>query len=95
MWWPLVANRGHGLKSGPWWLLAKMGPEGLMVILAFDGIWGQDWLRWVQLWFGTHLASGANGLPSLAPFDLIGVGQKGPNWPTAYRPWTVIMAHGP
>ncbi|MBW0536302.1 hypothetical protein O181_076017 [Austropuccinia psidii MF-1] len=27
---------------------------------------GQDWLRWAQLWFGTHLALGACGLPPLA-----------------------------
>ncbi|MBW0481285.1 hypothetical protein O181_021000 [Austropuccinia psidii MF-1] len=73
---------------GGYW--SKTGPEGLMAILGFDGIWGQDWLRLA------HLAFGANGLPPLAPFGLIGLGQKGPKCPTDrdYGPWTVEAVGG-
>ncbi|MBW0508895.1 hypothetical protein O181_048610 [Austropuccinia psidii MF-1] len=82
------------MVHGDYW--QKLGPEGLMAILGFDGIWGQDWLRWAQLWFGTHLALGANGLPPLAPFGLIGLGQKGPKWPMDrdYGPRTVEAIGG-
>ncbi|MBW0575136.1 hypothetical protein O181_114851 [Austropuccinia psidii MF-1] len=64
-----------------------MGPMVIYGHFGFDRIWGQDWLRWAQWWFGTHLALGANGLLPLAPFGLIGLGQKGPKWPTDRRPW--------
>ncbi|MBW0510872.1 hypothetical protein O181_050587, partial [Austropuccinia psidii MF-1] len=80
VWWPLVAARGHFGKYGPWWSMAKPGSYG------FHGIDGQNWLRWVQFWFGTHLALGARWFP---PFGLIELGQKGPNWPTDHGLWTV------
>ncbi|MBW0549554.1 hypothetical protein O181_089269 [Austropuccinia psidii MF-1] len=49
------------------------GHFGAMVICL------QIWLRWA------HLALGASGLPPLAPFGLIGLGQKRPNWPMDHR----------
>ncbi|MBW0581960.1 hypothetical protein O181_121675 [Austropuccinia psidii MF-1] len=58
-----------------------MGPEGLYGHFGFDVIWGEEWLRWAQLWFGTHMTLRASGLPPLAPFGLIVLGQKGLDWP--------------
>ncbi|MBW0591796.1 hypothetical protein O181_131511 [Austropuccinia psidii MF-1] len=54
------------------------------------------------MWFGTHLALGARWLPPLAPFGLIGLGQKGPKrpadrgtWPTDHGLRTVGGLNGP
>ncbi|MBW0559385.1 hypothetical protein O181_099100 [Austropuccinia psidii MF-1] len=66
--------------------MAKIGSYGFYGQFGVQGIDGQRWLRWAQLWFGTHLALGARWVP---PFGLIGLGQKGPNWPTHRGPWTV------
>ncbi|MBW0591305.1 hypothetical protein O181_131020 [Austropuccinia psidii MF-1] len=93
VWWPLVVARGHGWKYGPLWSIAKIGSYGFYGHFGVQGIDGQNWLRWAQLWLGTHLALGARWLPPLAPFGLIGLGQKGPNWPTDQGPWT--MNYGP
>ncbi|MBW0482612.1 hypothetical protein O181_022327 [Austropuccinia psidii MF-1] len=56
------------------------------VLRVFMAILGQDWLRWAQL------ALEANGIP---PFGLIGLGQKGPKWPTDRGIWTVDRDYGP
>ncbi|MBW0486034.1 hypothetical protein O181_025749 [Austropuccinia psidii MF-1] len=53
-----------------------MGPEVLMAIFGTNEIGGQNWLRWVHLWFRTHLAS-------------LDLGHKGPKGTTAYGPWAV------
>ncbi|MBW0570405.1 hypothetical protein O181_110120 [Austropuccinia psidii MF-1] len=54
---------------------------GVMVIVAKIGP------RWAQLWFGTHLALRDSGLPPLAPLCIIGLGQKGPDWPADCSTW--------
>ncbi|MBW0475134.1 hypothetical protein O181_014849 [Austropuccinia psidii MF-1] len=90
IWWPLVVSRGHDWDIGPWWSMAKKGSYGIYGQDCVHGVFGQfwvqgigdkKWLRWAQLWFGTHLALEARWLPPFAPFGLIGLGQKGPNWP--------------
>ncbi|MBW0554207.1 hypothetical protein O181_093922 [Austropuccinia psidii MF-1] len=72
-----------------WWSLAKIGSYGFYGHFDVQRVCGQNWLRWAQLWFGSHLALGARWLPPLAPFGLIVLGQKGPNWPMDRGPWTV------
>ncbi|MBW0566493.1 hypothetical protein O181_106208 [Austropuccinia psidii MF-1] len=53
------------------------------------------------MWFGTHLALRASGLPPLAPFGLIRLNQKGPDWPmdrgastVDYGPWAIEAIGG-
>ncbi|MBW0590770.1 hypothetical protein O181_130485 [Austropuccinia psidii MF-1] len=38
---------------------------------------------------GPNCGLGASGPPPLATFGLIGLGQKGPNWPTDCGIWTM------
>ncbi|MBW0551616.1 hypothetical protein O181_091331 [Austropuccinia psidii MF-1] len=82
--------------QGQKWVLRDLWPkwiQGVFGPIWVQGIGGQKWLRWAQLWFGTHLALGARWLPPLAPFGLIGLGQKGPNPPTDRGLRTVRTAY--
>ncbi|MBW0565076.1 hypothetical protein O181_104791 [Austropuccinia psidii MF-1] len=64
---------------GPTGFMAKLVSRRSLPNFGSKGFGDQFWLRCVQLWFGTYLALGARWLH---PFGLIGLGQKGPNWPT-------------
>ncbi|MBW0489687.1 hypothetical protein O181_029402 [Austropuccinia psidii MF-1] len=75
----------------------KLGPEGLMAILGlmrFGAKIGSG---------GPNCGLGASRLPPLAPFGLIGLGQKGPNWPVDRDeplmkrggPEGLVLARGP
>ncbi|MBW0566906.1 hypothetical protein O181_106621 [Austropuccinia psidii MF-1] len=72
---------------GPTGFMAKLVSRRSLANFGFKGFGD-------QLWFGTHLALGARWLPPLAPFGLIGLGQKGPNWPADCGPWAVRAAGG-
>ncbi|MBW0585795.1 hypothetical protein O181_125510 [Austropuccinia psidii MF-1] len=80
-------------KNGSYGFYGHFGVQRVFGQILVQGIDVQNWLRWAQLWFGTHLALGARWLPALAPFGRNELGQKGPNTPMDCGPLT--MNYGP
>ncbi|MBW0583076.1 hypothetical protein O181_122791 [Austropuccinia psidii MF-1] len=85
-------------KIGSYGIYGQNGVDEVFGLFWVQESGGQKWLRWAQLWFGTHLDLGPRWL---APFGLIGLGQKGPKWPTdcglrtaAHGPWAVGAVGG-
>ncbi|MBW0529065.1 hypothetical protein O181_068780 [Austropuccinia psidii MF-1] len=66
----------HGQKWVLWDLWPNWCPEGLLANCGSKGLMANSGSG------GSECGLGPTWLPPLAPFGLIGLGQKGPEWPT-------------